>query len=87
LAAGRAGRADVLLRVAADPRFAEREKHRSLVLLHFFGYLRRNPDDPPDGNLDGMLHWIGHLEQTGDTSRLTPAFADSLEYKALKGGR
>jgi hypothetical protein len=87
LAAGRADRADALLRVADDPRFAEREKHRSLVLLHFFGYLRRNPDDPPDGNLNGMLHWIGDLDQTGDTSRLTPAFASSLEYKALKGER
>jgi hypothetical protein len=87
LAAGRAGRADVLLRLAEDPRFTERERWRALVLLHFFGYLRRNPDDPPDGNLDGMLHWIGHMEQTSDPSRLPLAFMNSLEYKALKGER
>jgi hypothetical protein len=85
LAGASADRPGVLLRVAEDPRFVERERHRSLVLLHFFAYLRRNPEDPPDNNIRGLLHWVGHLQQTGDTNTLTLAFANSLEYKALKG--
>jgi len=35
-------------------RLIAREKYRSLLLLHYFGYFRRNPDDPPDGDLRGF---------------------------------
>jgi len=83
----RLDRPGALLRVADDPRLAERERHRSLVLLHFFAYLRRNPEDSPDGNIRGLLHWVGHLDQTGDTGTLSLAFMNSLEYKARAGGR
>jgi len=36
-----------LLKIVDDPRLVAREKYRSLLLLHYFGYFRRNPDDPP----------------------------------------
>jgi hypothetical protein len=84
LSSGAETRAGALLRVAADPRFVEQENYRSLVVLHFFGYFRRNPDDPPDRDLRGMWHWIGELKRTGDTTHLSLAFRDSFEYKRLK---
>ncbi|MFN2499231.1 MAG: hypothetical protein ABR557_09115 [Pyrinomonadaceae bacterium] len=77
-------RAGVLLKVIEDDAFAEREANRSLVLLHFFGYLRRNPDDPPDNDLRGMGHWILDLKRDHDPTRLSTAFSESIEYQQLK---
>ena len=79
-------RAGVLLKVADDPRFVEKERHRSFLLLHYFGYLRRDPGDPPDRGLDGFNFWLGVLERTGDERAIGSAFLDSEEYKH-RGGR
>ena len=79
----RATRADVLLRVVEDSRFAEREKNRSLVLLHFFAYLRRNPDDPPDKNMDGLLHWVIEMDKGYAPAALSYAFASSIEHQRI----
>ena len=85
LKSGDATRASVLLQVVDESRFVEKERYRSLVLLHFFGYLRRNPDDPPDGNMRGLYHWLGVLERGGDPASLSQAFANSDEYRNLSG--
>ena len=79
----RATRAAVLLKLVDDSRFAEREKNRSLVLLHFFGYLHRNPDDPPDNNMNGLLHWVIELNKGFDPSALSYAFASSFEHQRI----
>src|SRR6185312_4555118 len=79
----RATRADVLLRVVEDSRFAEREKNRSLVLLHFFAYLHRNPDDPPDKNMDGLLHWVIEMDKGYAPAALSYAFASSFEHQRM----
>lgn len=76
-------RAGVLLKVIDDASFAEREKNRSLVLLHFFAYLHRNPDDPPDNNMNGLLHWVIELNKGFDPGLLGPAFAGSIEHQRL----
>lgn len=77
-------RASVLLKVAADPRFAAKEQHRALVLLHFFGYLRRNPDDPPDHNTDGLMHWVIELNRGLPPDNVTTAFEGSIEHERLR---
>jgi hypothetical protein len=77
-------RAGVLLRVAADTRFAERQQNRSLVLLHFFGYFRRNPGDPPDRDMSGFDFWLADLERNRDPGKLPLAFKDSVEYNSRK---
>ncbi|MGI9068179.1 MAG: hypothetical protein ACR2HX_17475 [Pyrinomonadaceae bacterium] len=77
-------RATTLLKVVNDPRFVEKENPRSLVVLHFFGYLRRNPADPPDNDLRGMGHWILDLKRNHDPTRLSTAFSESIEYQRLK---
>jgi hypothetical protein len=78
-------RAGALLKVAADPRLAERGRHRALLLIHYFAFLRRNPEDPPDHNLEGFNFWLSNLERTNDLEKLALAFRDSIEYKAMKG--
>lgn len=85
LRTGAETRAGALLRVAADPRLEGSERARSLLLLHYFGFLRRNPDDPPDNNLEGFNFWLAQLEQTDDPDRIALAFRDSFEYKRIKG--
>jgi hypothetical protein len=74
-------RTQVLLAIVNNRDFLEKEDKRSLVLLHYFGYLHRNPDDPPDNTLDGFNFWLREVEESGDISRLPRAFMASGEYK------
>jgi hypothetical protein len=80
LKTGRETRASVLLKVADDPRVADAEHDRSLVLLHFFAYLRRNPGDPPDRDLSGFDYWMAEVKKHGGED-LYKAFSSSAEYK------
>jgi hypothetical protein len=78
-------RAGVLLKIVLDQRFVEQEQRRSLVVLHYFGYLRRNPDDPPDTGLGGVQFWVEDLERMNDPSRISNAFKESIEYREKLG--
>src|SRR5205085_1960222 len=51
LDAGARGRA--LARILQNAAFRSREINRAFVQVEYFGYLRRNPNDPPDGNFNG----------------------------------
>lgn len=73
-------RGQVLLAIVNNHEFAQSEEKRALVLFHYFGYLRRNPDDPPDGNLNGFNFWLREVE-SGEVDRLPRAFMASSEYK------
>jgi hypothetical protein len=81
LQTGATTRAQVLLSLVNNREFIAREENRSLVLLHYFGYLHRNPDDPPDNNLNGYNFWVREVEISGDPSRLTRGFMASGENK------
>jgi hypothetical protein len=74
-------RAQALLDIVNTKTFVEKEDTRSLVLLHYFGYFHRNPDDPPDNNLNGFNFWIREVEKSGEISRLARAFMASGEYE------
>jgi hypothetical protein len=74
-------RAELLLDIVNKQSFVEKEQTRSLVLLHYFAYLHRNPDDPPDNNLKGFNYWIQQVEKSGDSSKLAQAFMSSFEYE------
>ena len=76
-------RIDLLLTVANDQRVIEHEKGRSLVLLHYFAYLQRNPDDPPDKDLSGFNYWVQEVEKHGGKD-LASAFSSSIERNASK---
>ncbi len=61
--------------------FTEREYDTAYVLVHFFGYLGRDPDAPPDRDLSGLYFWRDSLGRTGDHRALSRAFLNSEEYK------
>ncbi|HVF49919.1 MAG TPA: hypothetical protein VNA19_07525 [Pyrinomonadaceae bacterium] len=74
-------RASVLRRVAENRTLLRREYNAAYVLMHYFGYLRRNPDDPPDSNLEGYNFWLRDLDRTGDYRSVSRVFIESGEYK------
>ena len=86
LQSGAETRASVLLKVISKETVTQRERNTALLLLHYFGYLRRNPDDPPDKGWDGFNYWRAELEKSGDPGRVTRAFMLSGEYKKIKEG-
>jgi hypothetical protein len=71
-------RGTLLVTLANDQRLIDREKNRSLVLIHFFAYLQRNPGDPPDKDMSGFEFWVEQMRQNGGID-LTAAFSSSLE--------
>ncbi|HEX8338701.1 MAG TPA: Calx-beta domain-containing protein, partial [Pyrinomonadaceae bacterium] len=48
-----AGRASVLLKLTDDADFRQREFNKAFVLMQYFGYLRRAPNESPDTNFEG----------------------------------
>jgi hypothetical protein len=84
--AGQETRASALRRVADDEDFRRVELNRAFVLMQYFGYLRRNPDDAPEANrnFDGYDFWLSKLEQFGGDYRraeMVKAFISSAEYR------
>jgi hypothetical protein len=77
-------RAEVLLALVNNRQFVEKEEIRSQVLLHYFGYLHRNPDDAPDQDLTGFNFWVKEVEVSGDPGRLARGFMASGENKTGK---
>jgi hypothetical protein len=84
--AGARGRA--LLRITQNAAFQARELNRTFVQMEYFGYLRRNPNDPPDGNFNGYNFWLNKLNQfNGDflKAEMVKAFLTSIEYRRRFG--
>ena len=86
LNASTAARANLLVAVASDQRFIDKERDRSLVLIHFFAYLHRNPADPPDKDMSGFEFWLAELRKHPNLD-LGAAFSQSIERHALIRGQ
>jgi hypothetical protein len=87
-AADTGARARALLRVTQNGAFQAREANRAFVQIQYFGYLRRNPNDPPDNNFNGFNFWLNKLNQfNGDflQAEMVKAFLSSLEYRGRFG--
>ncbi|MDT7689469.1 MAG: hypothetical protein QOE46_2228 [Acidobacteriota bacterium] len=81
-------RARVLLDVADSTAFKQRELDRAFVLMEYFGYLRRNPDDAPDSNRSGYDFWLAKLDSFGGDyirAEMVRAFINSIEYRQRFG--
>jgi hypothetical protein len=81
-------RGRVLRRVAENQGLHNRETNRAFVLMEYFGYLRRNPDDPPDNNLDGYNFWLNKLNQFNGNfvqAEMVKGFITSIEYRQRFG--
>jgi len=77
-------RGRVLRRVAENQTLAQQEFNRAFVLMEYFGYLRRNPNETQDTDYSGYDFWLQKLNQfNGDyqKSEMVKAFISSSEYR------
>jgi hypothetical protein len=77
-------RAQVLREIAENPAFYTTEYNTAFVEMQYFGYLQRNPQDPPDNDLVGFNYWLTKLNEFGGDYRraeMVKAFLDSIEYR------
>jgi hypothetical protein len=78
-------RATVVKKVAASSAVASNQQlfyNPAYVLMQYFGYLRRNPDDAPDSDLSGYNFWLNQLNNgTKTTFDMVNAFISSTEYR------
>jgi predicted outer membrane repeat protein len=82
-----AARARALRRIAENSTLSQQEFNRAFVLMQYFGYLRRNPKDPPEATLDfqGYNFWLDRLNAFGEhipQAEMVKAFLSSVEYCA-----
>jgi hypothetical protein len=83
-AGGTAGRVAALRSVTDSTSLTNAEFNAAFVLLQYYGYLRRNPTDPPDGNDNGYQFWLNKLNSFGGNfmqAEMVKAFLTSDEYR------
>lgn len=81
-------RSVVVRRVAEDSDLRQRELNRAFVLMQFYGYLRRNPDDPQDTDFRGWKFWLDKLNQFNGNfvdAEMVKAFLVAGEYRQRFG--
>ena len=77
-------RATVLRKVADSAALRRKEYNRAFVLMQYFGYLRRDPDD------EGYNFWLKKLDDfSGDwqAAEMVKAFVTSIEYRRRFGAQ
>jgi hypothetical protein len=73
---GTEGRATVLQQIAENQLFKQREYNSAFVLMQYFGYLRRGPDQA------GYDFWLGVLSRQPNSFRgMVCSFLTSAEYQ------
>ena len=85
-----AARARALRRVVDNSTLRQQEFNRAFVLMQYFGYLRRNPNDPPEPTLDfqGYNFWLTKLNSFSGNfvqAEMVKAFISSTEYRQRFG--
>lgn len=81
-------RALVLRSVADDSDLRNAELNKAFVLMQYFGYLRRNPNDLPDTDFSGFDFWLNKLNSFGGNfvnAEMVKAFIVSGEYRQRFG--
>jgi len=80
-------RSRALRDVAENTALNSQEFNRAFVLMQYFGYLRRNPNDAPDGDFSGYNFWLNKLNLFGNFSdaEMVKAFILSTEYRQRFG--
>ena len=85
---GTLSRAQALRQIVENRAFQDREFDRAFVLMQYFGYLRRNPDDAPDGDMQGYNFWLEKLNRFNGNfinAEMVKAFLRSGEYRQRFG--
>jgi hypothetical protein len=81
-------RAQMLRAVAEHQNLVSAESNRAFVLMQYFGYLRRNPNDSPDMDYSGYDFWLTKLNQFNgnyQSAEMVKAFINSGEYRGRFG--
>jgi hypothetical protein len=81
-------RTQAVRQTAEDADLVSAEFNRAFVLMEFFGYLRRNPDDPQDSDYTGYDFWLTKLNQFNGNyinAEMVKAFLSSIEYRQRFG--
>jgi subtilisin-like proprotein convertase family protein len=71
-------RADVLKQIAENDRFVSAKRNATFVMMQYFGYLRRDPDEA------GFSFWLNKLNQfegNFEQAEMVRAFLVSSEYR------
>ncbi len=74
--------------MAENQNLVTAEFNRAFVLMQFFGYLRRNPNDLPDADYTGYDFWLTKLNQFNgnyNAAEMVKAFIVSTEYRQRFG--
>ncbi len=83
-----AARARALRDVAENSTLKSQEFNRAFVLMQYFGYLRRNPNDAPELDFSGYDFWLTKLNQFNGNfvnAEMVKAFITSGEYRQRFG--
>jgi subtilisin family serine protease len=77
-------RASVLRSVAEDSDLQNAETNKAFVLMQYFGYMRRSPNDAPDSDFGGFNFWLAKLDSFGGNfvnADMVKSFLVSGEYR------
>jgi hypothetical protein len=75
---GTATRADVLRQIVENERFVSAKRNATFVMMEYFGYLRRDPDE------SGYRFWLNKLSEFNgnfERAEMVKAFINSGEYR------
>ncbi|PYS57561.1 MAG: hypothetical protein DMF76_21885 [Acidobacteria bacterium] len=81
-------RAQALRQVSENATLNSQEFNRALVLMQFFGYLRRDPNSGQDTDYTGFDFWLTKLNQFNGNfvnAEMVKAFITSTEYRQRFG--
>jgi hypothetical protein len=70
--------------VADNRNLYESEFNKAFVLMQYFGYLRRDPNEGPDPDYSGYEFWLNKLNSfKGNyvSAEMVKAFISSNEYR------
>jgi hypothetical protein len=79
-----AKRAMVLRSVAEDADLRNAELNKTFVLMQYFGYLRRSPNDTPDTSFEGYNFWLTKLNSFAGNfvnAEMVKSFLVSIEFR------
>src|SRR5262245_23064627 len=85
-----AARARAVRDVAENATLTQQEFNPAFVLMQYFGYLRRSPNEAPEPalNFDGYNFWLNKLNAFGGNyldAEMVKAFITSIEYRQRFG--
>jgi len=75
---GTSTRAEVLKQIAENDKYMTAKRNASFVMMEYFGYLRRDPDEP------GYAFWLNKLNEFDgnfERAEMVKAFLVSAEYR------